>query len=255
MSSEWHWTEARRSLARPYRVPPSMIALMALVPLYLVIAGRAREVPPARPHVGLDELFAVQPAWSLVYGALYLFLILLPVIIIQEERLLRATFRAYLVLWLLSYAVFWTYPTVAPRPPSVEGDGFAAWGLRFLYSADPPHNCFPSLHVAHTFVSALATGRVHRRLGWVALACAALVGLSTLFTKQHYVLDVVAGVALSLTIGLLFLRRFRVDDTDEGHRRVAPALAVVTACIVALCSSVFVALYLLGFELTGGPAF
>lgn len=61
------------------------------------------------------------------------------------------------------------------------GEGFAVWGLRALYRADPPCNCFPSLHVAHSFVSAL-------------------VAMSTVFIKQHYVLDVIAGTATSLTL-------------------------------------------------------
>lgn len=37
-------------------------------------------------------------------------------------------------------------------------------GLRALYSPDPPYNCFTSLHVAHSFVSALTSYRVHRSL-------------------------------------------------------------------------------------------
>lgn len=88
---------------------------------------------------------------------------------------------------------FLVYPTVAPRPASVVGDGFAVWGLRFLYSADLPYTCFPSLHVAHAFVSALTCYRLHRAVGIAAVICAVLVALSTLFTKQHYVADVIPG--------------------------------------------------------------
>jgi hypothetical protein len=42
-------------------------------------------------------------------------------------------------------------------------------GLRFLYSSDPPYNCFPSLHAAHSFVSALTCYRVHRGVGIAAV--------------------------------------------------------------------------------------
>ena len=108
------------------------------------------------------------------------------------------------------------------------------WGLRALYSADPPHNCFPSLHVAHSFVSALACSRVHRRLGLVALIAATLVALSTLFTKQHYVLDAVAGVVLAFVAYGVFLRRDCTDLISEFDRRVAPALAVCVSAVVAV---------------------
>src|SRR5437868_7731918 len=106
-----------------------------------------------------------------------------------EPEHLRRTFAAYLAVWLTAYAIFLLYPTAAPRPQNVVGDGFAAWASRFLYEADPPYNCFPSLHVAHSFVSALTCYAVHRRVGMIATGAAALVALSTLFTKQHYVVD------------------------------------------------------------------
>ena len=80
---------------------------------------------------------------------------------------------------------FLLYPTMAPRPANVIGEGFVPWSLRFLYSADSPYNCSPSLHVAHSFVSALPCYRLHRSVGIAAGVCASLIGVSTLFTKQH----------------------------------------------------------------------
>jgi membrane-associated phospholipid phosphatase len=124
-------------------------------------------------------------AWALVYGALYAFLIVLPVFVVQREELIRRTVWAYLTVWTVAYVGFLLYPTVAPSPDTVTGQGFAVWGLRFLYEADPPYNCFPSIHVAHSFVSAFACYRVHRTLGLVAISCASLVAISTLFTRQH----------------------------------------------------------------------
>jgi membrane-associated phospholipid phosphatase len=139
-------------------------------------------------------------------------------------------------VWIVAYAFFLAYPTMAPRPNdrAVIGDGFALWGLRFLYEADPPFNCFPSLHVAHSFVSALTCFRLSRRLGITTGICAALVGISTLFTKQHYVLDVLAGVALAGLSYVLFLRRYPRDDVPELDRRLAPVLAAGLAGTIGL---------------------
>jgi membrane-associated phospholipid phosphatase len=119
---------------------------------------------------------------------------------------------------------FLLYPTIAPRPAHVIDAGFGAWGLRFLYSADPPYNCFPSLHVAHSLLSALTCHRVHKKVGLVATLCAALVALSTLFTKQHYVLDVVAGMLLGIAAYAVFLRDIP-RETPELDRRLAPLFA------------------------------
>ena len=128
------------------------------------------------------------------------------------------------------------------------GKGFAVWGLRFLYDADPPYNCCPSLHVAHSFVSALACYRVHRTLGFVAISCASLVGVSTLFTKQHYVADVIAGILLALAGYAVFLRADSRANVPELDRRLAPLLAFVVAGIIGLGFACYWVAYRLGVQ-------
>lgn len=231
----FNWAMVAQSLARPYRVHVSMVLLVALVPFYILIP---EFLPPRIRHVpelALDRALPLIPSWALIYGALYLFLILLPVFVVRQDELIRRTVYAYLLIWITAYIFFFVvYPTAAPRPAKVIGEGFAVWGLRALYSADPPYNCFPSLHVAHSFVSALACCRVHRRLGIIATICATLVGVSTLFTKQHYVLDVIAGSVLALVADSIFLRRYPSEQVPEFDRRVAPALALCVSAVVAV---------------------
>lgn len=195
----------RSSFSRPYPVTGPMLLLVMLVPFYLVIAfwteGRLASVP----SLPLDEMVPLMPEWVLVYAGLYLFLIILPVIVIWQRELIDRTVRAYLLVWLVSFGVFLIFPTVIQRPDIVPGDGFSSWSLRRLYEADTAFNCFPSIHVAHSIVSALACYRVHRWVGIFALSCATLVTLSTLFIKQHFVVDVVVGALLALLGYRLFL--------------------------------------------------
>jgi membrane-associated phospholipid phosphatase len=240
------WHAVGQAVTRRYRVTPPMVLLVSLVPVYLVIADRARAGAAHAPELTFDRLFPFAPAWALVYGALYAFLIVLPVFVIQQEELIRRTVWAYLTVWTVSYICFLLYPTVAPRPHVVTGEGFAVWGLRFLYGADPPYNCFPSIHVAHSFVSALACYRVHRTLGFVAILCALLVGISTLFTKQHYVADVIAGILLALAAYAILLRGDSRANVPEIDRRLAPVLALVVAGIVGLGFACYWVAYRLG---------
>ena len=134
------WGMVVQTLTRPYRVTSSMVVLVLLVPFYIVIAelmqGRTLHVP----ELALDRALPLQPAWALVYGSLYLFSILLPVLVVRQEEHIRRTVRAYLMVWIAAYICFLMYPTVAPRPAKVTGEGFVVWGLRFLYSAHPPYN-------------------------------------------------------------------------------------------------------------------
>jgi membrane-associated phospholipid phosphatase len=130
----------------------------------------------------------------------------------------------------------------------VTGTGFAVWGLRFLYDADPPYNCFPSLHVAHSFVSALAAYRVHHTLGFVAVSCAWLVAISTLFTRQHYVADLIAGILLAVAACAVFLPGDSGANVPELDRRLAPFLALVVAVLVGLGFAGYWVAYQLGAQ-------
>lgn len=228
------WHTVVETLTRPYPVTLPMVLLVLLVPVYLFLPDLTPVRTFSRPELALDRAIPVQPPWALVYGALYQFLILLPVFAIRERDHIRRSVYAYLFVWLSAYVCFLAYPTVAPRPAEVLGDGFAAQGLRFLYDADPPYNCFPSLHVAHSFVSALTCFRLHKRTGILAIVCAVLVGISTLYTKQHYVLDVVAGILLACAAYALFLRRYPREDIPQHDQRLAPVVAAGLLGIIGL---------------------
>jgi membrane-associated phospholipid phosphatase len=58
------------------------------------------------------------------------------------------------------------------------------------------------------------------------VVAASLVGLSTLYTKQHYVLDVAAGVLLAVAACAVFLHGLSRKEVSELDRRVAPVLAL-----------------------------
>jgi membrane-associated phospholipid phosphatase len=237
----------RQSLTRPYKLSIPMVMVMLLVPFYIFIAVLVSGRPLHVPELALDRVFPLQPIWALIYGSLYLFLILLPVLVIREQEHIRRTMVAYLMVWITAYVCFLIYPTIAPRPSDVVGEGFVFWGLRFLYSADPPYNCFPSLHVAHSFVSAFACYRLHRGVGIISAVCATFVGISTLYTKQHYILDVIAGIFLACLAYIFFLRSYAYREIPELDHRVAPFLALCTMGMIAILVACFWMAYQLDF--------
>jgi membrane-associated phospholipid phosphatase len=228
---------AAASLREPYRVPPSLFVFFTLPLCYIFIAQLIREHGIAySPAIALDRAIPLQPAWALVYGSLYFWLIFLPVFVVRQPLHLRRTIHAYITVWLASFVCFWFYPTYAPRPAgdTVPGSGFTVWALARLYDMDPPFNCFPSIHVAHSFVSAITIARLHRRVGIAALIGASLVGLSTLFVKQHYVLDVLAGALLAVIACAIFLRIGAREPVPDGSRALVPVFAAITLAVAML---------------------
>ena len=216
-------------LTRPYpltaRVVGPAVAMMLLIPGYLIIPGLTRGRMLHQPELALDRLLPLWPAWAVIYIS-YLITPFLPVFVIRQEELLRRTFLAWLLVWLTGYASFLVYPTILPRPVGELGTGFFALFLRGVYDADAPRNCFPSLHVATVVVAALAIRRVHRGLGLAVGGWAALIALSTLFTKQHYVADVITGTLLAVAACALCFRNCPRAELSENDHRAAPVLVL-----------------------------
>lgn len=225
-------------------------AIVALAPMYFIVTSITRGWPVHTPELPLDRAVTLQPAWMLVYGSLYVFIVVLPLMVVRQRELFRRALQAYLTVMLVAYLGFLLYPTVAPRPDVVAGDDFAAWSLRLTYQLDTPYGCFPSLHVAYAFVSALTCYRVHVGVGWAAAAWAALIGVSTLFTKQHYVVDVIVGAAAAFIAYAIFLRNYDRAAVPYEDRIAAPRRGVAVAAVFGGVVALFWAIYRTGIVVT-----
>jgi hypothetical protein len=61
---------------------------------------------------------------------------------------------------------------------------------------------FPSLHAGYPFLAFLVLRRAFGRIGWLALAYAAAVWWAIVFTGDHYVIDVLGGIAYAVAAHL-----------------------------------------------------
>lgn len=97
-----------------------------------------------------------------------------------------------LPLFALPYRI-WHRPTAAV--------GLSDWMLATIHRIDPGFNVFPSMHVS--FVSYLACVGTHlcgARVGAALWGFCALIMASTLFTKQHYLVDLPTGLLVGVAI-------------------------------------------------------
>lgn len=246
-SSRFEWKVVAAIMTRPQPVTIPMVLLFAIIPWYLVIGDVVAGGPVHVPELPIDRAIPLVPAWSLAYGSLFLAAVL-PVLVIHQHELVNRTILAFLAIWLAAYACFLLYPTESSRPATVLGAGFGDWGLRVIYASDVRYNCLPSLHVAQCFLAALACSRVHRGVGAVAGVWASLVAVATLFTKQHYVLDVVTGVMLAYAAYAMFLRSYPREAIPERERRYAPVMAAGAVGVYAAIVAVFAVMYAAGIE-------
>lgn len=127
---------------------------------------------------------------------------------------------------LIIYMILPNGLDLRPAAGTIGRDNPALWVLRLLWRADAPVNVCPSIHcqssgcMALAFSkSRLAAGRPGRK--WLAWGWALLICASTVFTKQHSIIDVLCGLALTAAgyaalYALPALRQAR----KKGGRRV-----------------------------------
>ena len=211
-------------------------AFMTLLPMYFVIGQATAGWPHYRPEIALDRAMPLAPPWIFVYASLYMCAFLLPLLVVRGPTRLRQSLKAYLFVMLVSYAGFLIYPTIAPRSETIPVRTFAEWLLQVFYDLDQPYGCFPSLHVAYSFVGAFACWRMDRSIGVAACAWAGLIAVSTIYTKQHYAVDALAGAVLGVAAGVMLLSNRAGDDEAADDRLMAPgrALFAVVAYLAAV---------------------
>jgi membrane-associated phospholipid phosphatase len=71
----------------------------------------------------------------------------------------------------------------------------------------------PSLHTAITVVMAFALWRVRRSLGIAGALYSLLMGFSLIYLGEHYLVDVLAGVALAIAVAVCVARYLAESPT------------------------------------------
>jgi membrane-associated phospholipid phosphatase len=161
-----------------YRIIEAVVAQRAAHQLFL--PGEARI--PFIPELGS------------VYALGYVFPLVALATIREADRLMRLLVAVGLTM-VVAYSCFLIFPVEVPRPP-LDVHAVGSFLLSLQYRWDKPTNAFPSLHVAYCWLIWLAA-RDRTRWRVPLLGLVAAISASTLFVKQHYLLDVMAGLALA----------------------------------------------------------
>jgi len=185
--------------------PGKALMFVTLVPLfnafYFLPQWVAWRAPVRLPMTIVDRLVPFDPGWVYVYVSMYVMLLIPPLLTTRGESLWRYTISAT-IMFLAAAVFFVLWPVEYPRPALT---GVAPWVYHIVISLDRPVNSIPSLHaglVAYTlFFAARALDDVpvgmRRSILWVGTTWSAAILYATLATKQHYLLDLPAGVLLA----------------------------------------------------------
>ena len=201
--------------------------LRGLVPVALAWLGQAIAFLPPRlldipwyvpGFAVMDAKIPFLPIFVIVYLGAFIQWILCYLHLADEDSDL--TYRicsAHLVAIVVCLVCFLALPFAIERP-EVENTGVLGFLVNMVYQIDPPNRIFPSLHCLVSYFCtrrALALDSVSTAGKAWSVAFTLGVCLSTVFMKQHYALDAIAGVILA-ELALQLVKR---TGFDKAFRR------------------------------------
>lgn len=154
-----------------------------------------------QPETVFDAHIPLSPIWIWPYWLYFAFLGV-TVWLVRDRRELLELAVGITTVHMLGFAFFLLFPSEMPRQALPCDPGGLTCGLvGAMYLLDPGYGVFPSLHVAASAFLAMFAFRNRSPLRWPVAVSVVLIVLSTVFVKQHYVIDLPAGIALGLIGG------------------------------------------------------
>ena len=204
------WPEKRRLPSLPQlrewfqALPWEDLRYTLWIPAYLICFALLEAVPIRHywaTQLPVDQYIPYCSWFFIPYSMWYFLLILTGFRVFTLDR---AAFRRYMrflsvTTWIS--VVFWILiPNGQDLRPAAP-DGIFGPAIAALYAVDTSTNVFPSLHVVGAVGAALAAWdalwRRDKFYCWNVFVLAALICVSTVCIKQHSLLDVIGGLALS----------------------------------------------------------
>lgn len=129
----------------------------------------------------------------------------------KDKNTYYTTLIAYNIGLLICFSIFLLFQTTVPRP-SISGDDIFVKLVSTIYTNDKPYNCFPSIHCMTSYLMIRAVywskdkNGNHNKVDFIiALIWGTLIMISTLFVKQHVVLDIISAIAVGELLYRIFI--------------------------------------------------
>jgi membrane-associated phospholipid phosphatase len=140
-----------------------------------------------------EERLPFLPIFEYLYVLTY-FLPVFLLVTIRDYTAVRRLVVAFCLTLLAAYTTYLVFPVYFERP-HLDVSSLHTWLLSLEYR-DKPYNHFPSLHVALSWLAVFAS-QVSRRSRAALGAVAVGISVSTVFVKQHYIVDVLYGFVVA----------------------------------------------------------
>lgn len=199
-----------------------IVLYMLFIFLYLSVSAYNEGRPFYNLAISIDYKIPFIPHFVWTY-ILYYIVVLLPVMAVEDIVEFRRMALAYLMMYFIGFTTYILFPVKMVRP-ELTGTGYSVWMLKKIFNADNGYNVFPSMHVANAFLAAFFSYRFKKLYGVFVYLIAFLITISTLFVKQHYIVDLFAGIALAYFVYRFTYLRFSSESVKVQLKKIREAI-------------------------------
>lgn len=178
---------------KPLLIPLALSAYQGLS--YLLVKPFQHNI-----HVlgnGIDTYVPFIKYFIIFYCTWFIMLFLIPYLLYKKDKNMLAKYVcSHLIAITICNIIFIIYPTTVLRPELSSNSFFDAW-VGFIYLIDTPAiNCMPSIHCLLCMLFILSTGtskkfNIKEKITITIISI--LIMLSTLFIKEHALIDLITG--------------------------------------------------------------
>ncbi len=158
-------------------------------------------------HTAFDEMIPFIEYFIIPYLLWFLFIAATVLYFFFKDKKEFYRLVAFLITGMTIFLFFSTlYPNgQILRPTTFERNNIFVDMVKLLYKSDTPTNIFPSIHVYNSIGAYITIHRSEllrekRFVQTGSLILTVLIILSTLFLKQHSIIDVIGAVLLSMIV-------------------------------------------------------
>lgn len=172
------------------------LMILPIININYIIAGSLAE-RGTNIALTLDKKIPFVPIFIFPYIYWYVFILLGLVFILSKDRkrYLKALLSIYMGM-CICYLFYYLYPVEISRPV-VSNTTIPNRLVNIIYENDRPFNCFPSIHVLNTYIIMRFTNfKDNKKWFYYTSITGVLIILSTLFVKQHFILDGIAAITI-----------------------------------------------------------
>ncbi|OGF61431.1 MAG: hypothetical protein A2Y62_12050 [Candidatus Fischerbacteria bacterium RBG_13_37_8] len=154
----------------------------------------------------IDDKLPFVPQLVYFYFFTYVFNTVCLFIIIYDQPMKEfLTVIKILITLIISGSIFYViFPAMIIKPRIEKPEGISLKLVALHNNGILPYNSFPSLHVAFSVITVLLAFHLNSSLRYLYLVLLFLIAGSALLTKQHYIIDVIAGFILAIILFAIF---------------------------------------------------